>query len=164
MDMRCTVLAVLFGLAGCMTGETVDSTQSAIIEGDWVLAPSVSDHPIQSDQVPAGVESTPVDLVLTGDGLILACDNGVPMGGYDPTGGDTGDPDGQLPGFRPEEQNAPLRPVDSSDGMDDPTGSSASDSIGAGGMYTGDQPLSGMDIESTLPLPDDVWLFHPGCQ
>ena len=162
--MRCTVLAVLFGLAGCMTGETVDSSRSAIIEGDWVLAPSVSVHPLQADQVSAGLEATPVDLVLTGDGIILACDNGVPMGGFDPTDGGGDEGNGDLPGLRPEEHNAGVRPADDEGGMENPTGPSASDAIGAGGMYSGDEPLSGADIANTLPLPEDVWLFHPGCQ
>ena len=159
--MRRTVLAVAFGLAGCMTGETVDSTQSSIVEGNWVLAPSVSDLPIQAAEVPPGVEATPVDLVMTSDGILLACNNGVPMGGYGSTDGDDGDGGGQMPGLRPVEENAPVR-TDTSDDTADDQGPHASGDI-IDSTYEEDQPLAGRDLESELPLPEGMWLFHAGC-
>jgi hypothetical protein len=163
--MRRTVLVVALALGGCMTGDPTGSTENAIIEGDWVVAPEVSDHPLLASELPKGVSGTPVDLVLTTDGILLVCDNGVPMSGYDATGtgGDEGGGTGDLPGVRPEsEYNAPL----STEMGDDGTTSGApspSDAFGGGGIYDASQPFSSTNFQNMLPLPGNVFNFHAGC-
>ena len=158
-----TVLCLALGLAGCMTGETVDSTESSIVEGDWVVAPSISARPVLAETVPGGVDSRPVDLVLTGDGIVLVCDNGVPMGGYDPTDDEDGEGDGPM-GLRPEYHNAPVQSEDVAD-EDEPDrgGPSAGSDLLGGGLYEDEDPLDDSDIDHMRPLPEDVWLFHAGC-
>ncbi len=164
--MRSTMLAVALGLAGCMTGDTVDSVETAIVDGDWVMAEDFSDVPVLAETVPAGMATRPVDLVLVNSDLVLACDNGVPMGGYDPTDDDD-DPDGSggLPGvFRPDDRthNAPVDVDTGDDGPNAGLGADPADALSEG-EYEDEDPLDNTDLDALRPLPEGMWLIHLGC-
>jgi hypothetical protein len=157
------MLAVVL-VAGCMTGGPVDSVQTAIVEGDWVLIED-SEVPVLAETVAEGVSARPVDLVIVSKDLVLACDNGVPMGGYDPTDDDD-DPDGEDPpsAFRPDdrEHNAPAQVSTGDDGPNAGLGADPSDAFSEG-SYDDEDPLDNTNLDALRPLPEGMWLIHLGC-
>ena len=85
--MRSGALGWMCVMAGCMTGEPTGSQEVAVVEGEWVMAPGLSQGPMLADEVPAGVGATPVDLWIL-DGRVVVCPREVPMDGT--VGGDDG--------------------------------------------------------------------------
>jgi len=118
--MRWTVVALC--AAGCMTGDG-DSHEVTIVEGDWVMAPSLSDEPMLADDVPAGIAAAPVEVRIV-DGRLAVCKDGVPMDG-------TEDGDSDAP-----------RGAASAAGGASVSGGLASDALGTGGYYAGGDALN----------------------